>query len=88
MNDVEVWNRVLPQAEIQQIATAGGNGRAGKCPTNVNYVPEFPSGSLLIAVIGILLALAIIRPHKTRKNSRRDHGVVGVGRDATRRKLS
>lgn len=83
LNDLEIWNRALPQSEIQQIYAAGS---AGKCPTNVNYVPEFPSGSSIIAAIGILLTLTIIRPHKTRKTSRR--GGMVVGGHGTPRRLS
>jgi hypothetical protein len=70
VDEVEVFNRALPASDIASIFDAGS---AGKC----HSVPEFPSGSSVIAVIGILLALAVIRPHKTGRSSRRDGRIIG-----------
>jgi hypothetical protein len=84
LDDLEIWNRQLSQTEIQKIVNAQG---AGKCPTGITYTPEFPTGSPVIVVMGLLLALVVIRSHKTRKTSRRDRRVVGVGGHATGRDM-
>ena len=56
----------LPLSALTGTLIAVGN-------TNVT-VPEFPSGSSVIAALGIILALAVIRPHKPRRTSRRAAG--------------
>jgi len=40
----------------------------GNCSQTPTPTPEFPSGSSIIVAIGIILALAVITPHKIRNN--------------------